>query len=143
MYRRISRDEGSFYLDILIGFMIFIALTLSFLTIPEVLIKKQELDYIAKTTVRKIERDGMADNDLRLLLLELESDTGLIADVTWSGPFNGASSKIQIRDRFTVSASCIVKIKLLEPMFVEPVYLDIPIRKTISGVSEVYWKDLS
>ena len=142
--RAIAADgAGSFYIDALIGFMVFIAVTMSFLTVPEILIKKQALDHIAKTAVRRIERDGMAGAGLYKALIELENETGLSADVSWSGPFQNADAKIQIRDRFTVSAIYTVRIKLFEPSFASPVFLDIPIRKTLSGVSEVYWKELA
>lgn len=136
-------DSGAFFIDALIAMMVLFALLLSFLTIPELLIKKQELDYIAKTAVRRIELDGMAGMNLRRALLELESETGISADVEWSGAFRGADAKLQIRDRFVLTARYTVRITLFEPSFTAPVHLDVPIRKTLSGVSEVYWKDLT
>lgn len=136
-------DRGAFYIDSLIVFSIFLALVFSFLTIPEVLIKKQELDYITKTLVRRIERDGMAGVVMWQTLYELSAETGVDADVSLDGPFRGAGAKLQIRERFTVTASFTVKVRIFEPSFTAPVSIDIPIRKTLSGVSEVYWKDLS
>ena len=140
---RVSGDRGAFFLDSLIAMTIFISLVFSFLTVPEVLIKKQELDYIAKTVVRRIERDGMAGGELWRTLNDLRNETGVSADVTWNGAFNGASSKIQIRDRFTVTARYTVQVRLFEPSFTSPVFFNVPIQKTLTGVSEVYWKDLS
>ena len=136
-------DNGTFYIDALIVFMLFIATVFSFLTIPEVLFKKQELDYIAKTVTRKIERDGMAGGALRQTIAELANETGIAADIAWTGAFHGTDSKIQIRDRFTVTAKFIVRVRIFEPSFVAPVYLDIPIHKSLTGVSEVYWKELA
>ena len=139
----ITEEQGSFYIDTLIALTVFIALVFSFLTIPEVLFRKQELDYFAKTVTRRIERDGMAGNTLWQTVRELIAETGMTADITWTGAFRGADSKIQIRDRFTVTARYTVKVRLFEPTFAAPVYIDIPIQKTLTGVSEVYWKELS
>ena len=135
-------ESGAFYIDMLIGMAVFLAMILSFLTIPEVLIKKQELDYIAKNVVRKIERDGKAGGSLWQTVSELRHETGLNADINYNGAFRGADMKLQIRERFTVTARYTVRLKLFEPSFAGPVYLDIPIQKTLSGVSEVYWKDM-
>ena len=144
MFRRHITDEtGAFYVDAIIAFMLLIALVFSFLTIPELLIKKQELDYFANAIVRKIERDGMASGGIRQTVNELQAETGIAADVSWSGPFRGADAKLQIREKFTVTASYTVKIKLMDPSFGAPVFLEIPIKKTLTGVSEVYWKGLT
>ena len=138
----ITGEHGALYIDTLIALTVFIALVFSFLAIPEVLIRKQELDYIAKTVTRRIERDGMAGGALWQTIRELMDETGMAADITWAGAFSGANSKIQIRDRFTVTARYSVRVRLFEPTFAAPVYVNIPIQKTLTGVSEVYWKDL-
>ena len=143
MRKALRADRGAFYVEALISFAVFIALIFSFIAIPEILIKKQELDYIAKTVTRRIERDGMAGGALYQTVHELNRETGVASDVTWTGAFRGAESKIQIRDRFTVTARCVVRIKLLDPAFTAPVYLEVPLHKTLAGVSEVYWKDLA
>jgi hypothetical protein len=143
IYALIQSESGALYIDAFISLTIFIAILFSIVAIPEVFVRKQELDYIAGAVTRRIERDGMAGAVLRQTVADLKSETGLDADITWNGPFHGISSKIQIRDRFTVTVRYNVKIRLFEPSFSEPVFMDVPIRKTISGVSEVYWKDLS
>jgi hypothetical protein len=137
-----SDESGAFYLDALIALTVFIAVLFSFLAIPEVFIKKQEIDYIARTVTRRIERDGMAGEAARQTVVDLARETGVSADISWAGAFRGAESKIQIRDRFTVTAKFTVKVRLFDPVFGAPVYMDIPIQKTLSGVSEVYWKEL-
>ena len=134
---------GAFYIDALIALTIFIAVIFSFLAIPEVLVKKQEVDYIAKTVTRRIERDGMAGGALWQMIDDLAGETGVSADVSWAGEFQGVDSKIQIRGRFTVTVRYIVQIQLFEPSFGSPVYLGLPMQKTLSGVSEVYWKELA
>ena len=138
-----TNDRGEFYIDSLIALTVFIALIFSFLAIPEIFIRKQELDYMATAVTRRIERDGMADSALWQTIYELRDETGILADISWAGAFHGANSKIQIRERFTVTARYTVKVRLFEPSFAAPIYIDIPIQKTLTGVSEVYWKDLS
>ena len=135
-------DAGAFYVDLLIGSMVFIALVLSFLAVPEILAKKQELDYIARNVVRKIEREGEAGRALWQSVNDMRRETGVDADIELNGAFSGAGAKLQIREKFRVTASYTVRLRLFEPTFAGPVYMDVPIRKTLSGVSEVYWKDL-
>ena len=143
MSKNLSQDQGAFYIDALIALMVFIAVIFSFLAIPEVFVKRQEVDYIARTVTRRIERDGMAGSALRQTMNDLAGETGISADVSWSGAFQGADSRIQIRDRFTVTVRYTVQVRLFEPTFGAPVYVNIPIQKTLSGVSEVYWKELA
>jgi hypothetical protein len=138
-----ENSNGGFYVDALIALSVLFAVVLSFISIPEILIKKQGLDYIVESVVRRIERDGMAGAGLNDVLDKLADETGIHPDIEWSGAFLGASSKIQLRERFTVIAKYTVRVKLIEPSFAAPVYLDVPIHKTVDGMSEVYWKDMS
>jgi hypothetical protein len=138
----IRRTRGSFYIDALLGLMILMAVILSFLTIPEVFLKKQEVDYIARTVARRIEQDGRADGAVYALVADLADETGVDADVEWAGDFRGLDNKLQIREKFTVSVRYTVTVRIIDPTFTNPLFLSIPIRKVVSGVSEVYWKEL-
>jgi hypothetical protein len=135
-------EDGSFYLDALFALMILLALILSFLAIPEIFIKKQEIDYIARTVARRIEQDGMAGGAVEAEVARLAAETGVAAAVEWDGAFQGPEERLQIRGRFIVRVRFTVRVKLADPAFLAPVYLDVPIQKDVSGVSEVYWKDL-
>ena len=139
---RPARDRGSFYIDAAVALMALLAISLSCLALPELFVRKQEVDYIARAVARQIERTGMAGAPALDFVRALAAETGMDADVTWSGNFQGAHDKLQLRDRFTVTVRYEAKVKVVDPSFIDTVYLTVPISKTVSGVSEVYWKDV-
>jgi hypothetical protein len=143
MMRLAKGDSGSFFIDSAIALAVLAAVIFSFLTIPALFVRKQEIDYMARAIARQIERDGRIGDGLYELIDALEGETGLAPYISWEGHFTGASQKLQIRDKFTVTVSCELSIKLIEPTFTAPLRIIVPISKTVSGVSEVYWKELA
>ena len=137
-----QKTEGAFYLDALLGMVLLMAVIISFISIPEVFIKKQNVDYIARMVVRRIEQEGKMDVQVQRYITELTDEVGIHPAISWSGNFQGPSNKLQLRERFRIEVRYPVKIKIVEPSFREPVYLEIQVSKTLRGVSEVYWKDL-
>jgi len=136
-----SQDErGAFFIDIIIGFMILISVILSFLTLPELFVKKQEIDYMAKTIARRVEIEGELNSRVYNTIDNLAGESGFMPDIKWEGNFYGLTNRIQIRDKFRLVLSHKVRIKLIDPTFSNPVYLEIPLTKAVYGVSEVYWK---
>ena len=137
-----GRDRGSFYIDAAVALIALFAVSLSCLALPELFIRKQEVDYVARAVARQIERTGMAGAPAHEFVRALALETGLDADVAWRGNFQGAQDKLQLRERFTVTVRYEVRVRIVDPAFLDTVYLSIPISKTVSGVSEVYWKDV-
>ena len=137
---RLLNARGAFFIDIIIGFAILMSVILSFLTLPELFIKKQEIDYMAKTIARRVEIEGELNSRVFDTISSLASESGFMPDVKWQGNFYGLTNRIQIREKFKLELSHKVRIKLIDPTFSNPVYLEIPIKKAVFGVSEVYWK---
>ena len=135
-------DRGSFYIDAAIALAALLAIAFSCLALPGLFIRKQEVDYVARAVARQIERTGMAGRAAQDLVRALAAETGLDADVSWRGNFTGAQDKLQLRERFTVTVRYTARVKIVDPAFLDTVYLTVPISKTVSGVSEVYWKDV-
>ena len=127
-------------MDIIIGLAIMIAVIVSFLTLPELFVKKQEIDYMAKTVARRLEIEGELNQKVYETFEELSFESGFKPEIKWEGNFFGVTDKLQIREKFKLTLSHTVKIKIIDPTFSNPVYLEVPIRKSVSGVSEVYWK---
>jgi hypothetical protein len=138
-----QRERGSLYIDAAIAFMALLAISLSCIALPELFIRKQEVDYIARAVVRQIERTGAAGPAAQDFVRELAAQTGLDADVAWRGDFQGPHNRLQLHGEFTVTVRYSVRIRIVDPAFFDTVYLTVPISKTVSGVSEVYWKELS
>ena len=142
MIHHLNKADGGLYIDLLLGLMIISAVLFSFLSIPEIFIQKQEIDYIARTIARRIEQEGKIDDGLYVFMNELKNETGLNPSITWSGDFCGPENKLQLREKFFLEISDVARIKIIDPSFSSPIVLELPIKKRISGVSEVYWKDL-
>ena len=138
--KKFSDARGAFFLDIIIGLMIMISVILSFLTLPELFFKKQEIDYMAKTIARRVEIEGELNSKVYDTIDSLARESGFMPGIEWEGNFYGLTNRLQIREKFRIKLSHKVKIKLINPTFTNPVYLEIPLSKSIYGVSEVYWK---
>lgn len=137
-----KNQQGSAYIELIIAVAVITALIMSFMTLPDLYVKKQNIDYMANAIARSVEISGEIGSDTQKLINELKQSTGLNPVITWDGPFYDAngSRRIQLRDTFHVTLSMTVKIKIIEPSFSGPVYLDIPMKKQVKGVSEIYWK---
>jgi hypothetical protein len=140
MTERLRDNKGAFFLDILIGFMILMAIILSFLALPELFIKKQEIDYMARTIARRVEIEGELNSRVYDTIEGLASESGFMPDIKWEGNFFGLGNRLQIREKFKLRLNHTVKIKLIDPAFSNPLILEIPISKSVTGVSEVFWK---
>ncbi|MDR1440436.1 MAG: DUF4320 family protein, partial [Clostridiales bacterium] len=136
-------EAGSFFIDTAIALAILLAVIFSFLAIPELFIRKQEIDYIARMVVRRIEQSGQIGDELFGFIADIKDETGIDPDIAWDGNFRGHGDKIQIREKFTVTVEYSVRVKIVEPSFAGPLYIELPLSKTLSGVSEVYWKELA
>jgi len=53
---------------------------------------------------------------------------------------DGQSQKIQLRDTFTVTMTDSYAFILFKPSFTLPVQINIPMKVSITGMSEKYWK---
>ena len=139
--RKLLDSEGVFYLDIIIGLMIMMSVILSFLTLPELFIKKQEIDYMAKTIARRVEIEGELNSKVYDTIDSLVYESGFNPMIEWEGNFYGLGNKLQIREKFKLKLSYGVRVKIIDPTFTNPLYLEIPLSKSVYGVSEVYWKN--
>ncbi len=128
-------------IEIIFEFVIIMALLLSFIAIWRPFIQKQNIDYIARTLVRAVETNGRIDSSITDLQNELEDDLGLEIDsITWHATYIPGTNKIQIKDEFSLTIEDMATIKLFEPTFSDPVEINIPIKKTFTGISQVFWK---
>jgi hypothetical protein len=137
---RLKGDKGAFFLDMIIGLTLLMAVILSFLALPELFIKKQEIDYMAKTIARRVEIEGELNSRVYDTIDGLAAESGFMPDIKWEGNFRGFDNRLQIREKFVLKLNHTVRIKLIDPAFSNPVFLEIPISKSVTGVSEVYWK---
>ena len=95
------------------------------------------LHYIARAVTRTIERDGGLSSEAYEMLEELNDDFHTSAELT-SNP----ASKIQYMDNFEVAIEDDHIIKIMTPVGLDPLVYDFHMRATVTGKSEVYWKEL-
>jgi hypothetical protein len=139
--KNFQQKSGAAMVEVLFEFMIVMALILCFLALWKPFIQKQNIDYVAKTLVRAVETNGRIDSSIVDLQHELENNLGLDIDtVTWNATYLPGTNKIQIKSKFSVTLEDSASIKLFEPSFSAPVEIHIPIKKTFTGVSQVFWK---
>lgn len=131
-------NSGEGYLELIIIMVVSITLICSFIEIIPIFIKKQYLDYMAQSLARTIEITGSKGSIYDKELDRLKSETGLDPSIDIEGDF--IDDKLQLRERFTITLKDNVSVKIIEPSFAPPVEIKIPISRTITGISEVYWK---
>lgn len=132
--------SAAMMIEILFQISIAMALIFCFVSLWQPFIRKINIDYMTKTIVRSIEANGRIDSNIYDLQNELERELGINPNVTYSADYISGTNKIQIRKKFKVTVTDVVKIKLINPTFSDPVTIDIPIKKELTGISQVFWK---
>lgn len=128
------------FIGVLFEIMIIMALICMFVMLWRPFMRKQNLDYMAKEMVRVVETEGRIGTEVNDLQSQLRHEFGINPTAAWNAEYIPGTNKIQIRSRFTLTLTDTVQIKLFEPSFGNPVMLNIPIKKKLTGVSQVYWK---
>ena len=132
--------SGAMMIEVLFQISIAMALIFCFVSLWQPFIRKINVDYMAKTIVRSIEANGRIDNSIYDLQNQLETELGFSPNVTYSADYISGTNKIQIRKKFKVTITDVVKIKLITPSFGDSITVDIPIKKELTGISQVFWK---
>ena len=134
---RSRRGEG--YVDLLITLAIVMSLILCFVAIAPIITTKLQVDQIASQLTRVIELTGEIGNEYDEELSRIKTSTGIDPTISINATTLDGH-KIQLRERFTLSVTVIKQIKLTDPTFGDGLTVDVPINKTLTGMSEVYWK---
>lgn len=124
--------------------MLFITiLVLNSMNLYYMVLKYQYVHHIAKEIAQTIELNGQVTSEVDQQLRELNGNlqTKAALEIQNISYFNNQTKTIQFRDPFTVKVSDVYEMEIFNPSFSKPLVLKIPIESTISGMSEVYWKD--
>ena len=101
------------------------------------------LNYTARRVVREIEISGKVSSDTYDLFNDMKVSTNIGSGATMSvsaSYFDAASRKIQLRDTFTVVCRSSYRINVFTPIGGTPVGFDIPLKISLTGMSEKFWK---
>ena len=122
-------------------FMTLIATSISFFGVFTMYLN---LNYAARRVVREIEISGKVSTETYNLFDTLKTNTNIGAGATMSvtaSYFDAAERKIQLRDVFTVECRSNYRINVFTPVGGTPVGFDIPLRISLAGMSEKFWKN--
>ena len=138
---RLKSRKGGMYVDVIIGLGIMITIGAMLITLYPVFSTSQHLDETARAIARVIEVSGREGPEINELL---DRDTILIPDtitVKAERYFDATEKKIQYKDPFEVTITKEIPLIVIQPLFSnEPLVYNITLRRSIVGVSEVYWK---
>ncbi len=130
--------RGDGYLSTLIKLSVILSLTACFIAIAPIFSTKQTVDYMAQSLTRTIELTGEQGPIYQQELERLKAQTRLTPTISITGNFSG--TRIQLREPFTLTITVTQRIKIIDPLFAPALTLDVPVRKTITGRGEVFWK---
>ncbi len=134
------RDRhGGIYVELAVSLLVILSLVWGFIKFMPLYPIKQNVDYMANQLVRTIELTGEVGTEYYAELSRLKAATRLEPSITVSASYI-ADNKIQLRERLSVTVSVVERIEILSPAFSDPVTVDVPVSKTVAGMSEVYWK---
>ena len=145
--RRITKmlkdKKGSMYVEILVFFLVVTVTVLTSINFYNVIINYQHVTYMAKSLAKTIELEGSVTDTAYEKLEALNQNFNIEAEMEISDVkyFDSFEKTIQFRDPFTVTISDTFELEVLSPMFSDPVIINIPLQSTITGMSEVYWKE--
>ena len=120
----------------LVAMVLIFTLIATFITMFPLFVTKTKVDTIAAQLTRVIELTGAAGSEYSAELNELTASTGLDPAVT----ITPSKTQYQLREQFIVTVSVTAKVNIFTPAAGEPLAIDIPISKTVTGRSEVYFK---
>lgn len=136
------KKKASAIYEIILKTLVFMTLIATAISFFGVFTMYLNLNYAARRVVREIEISGKVSADTYDLFNDIKATTN-IGSATMSVSatyFDAASRKIQLRNTFTVICKSNYRINVFTPVGGTPVGFDIPLRISLTGMSEKFWK---
>lgn len=137
------KKRASAVYEIILKTLVFMTLIATAISFFGVFTMYLNLNYTARRVVREIEISGKVSSDTYDLFDEMKLSTNIGSGATMSvsaSYFDAASRKIQLRDTFTVECRSSYRINVFTPIGGTPVGFDIPLKISLTGMSEKFWK---
>ena len=138
--RLLTNQSGSSYFDLMVKTLVVITLMLTVISFLSVFTTYLNLNHICRRVVRVVELEGQVSDKANDVFYRLKQQTGLSPDMTVEDVDYFDGQKIQLRDTFTVTMTYSYSFTIFTPSFAPPVEIQIPMKVSISGMSEHYWK---
>ena len=136
----LSDKKGSSYFDLMIKTLVVLTLMVTVISFLSIFTTYLNLNHVCRRVVRVVELEGQVSDKAYDVFYRLKQQTGIspnliVEDVTYSD-----GKKIQLRDTFTITMTYKHPFTILTPSFASPVVIQIPMKVSITGMSEKYWK---
>lgn len=133
--------KGSAYYELIIKTLVVITLMATVMSFLSIFTAYLNLNHMCRRVVRVVELEGQVSNNAYDVFYRLKEQTGLSPEMTIENvEYCDGSQKIQLRDTFTVTMIDSYAFTLFKPSFTPPVQINIPMKVSITGMSEKYWK---
>lgn len=141
LFQRLLHDrKGSSYFDLMIKTLVVITLMVTVLSFLSIFTTYLNLNHICRRVVRVVELEGQVSDKAYDVFYRLKQQTGLSPEMTVEDVDYYDGQKIQLRDTFTITMTYSHPFTIFTPSFAPPVKIMIPMRVSITGMSEKYWK---
>lgn len=135
LFEKLRQSTGSFAIDGSIIFLFVMMLLVLFISALGVINTSQKLHSVAAELTRYVELRGSVDNEVYIELDRLAGIAGVtVESKSITGSFSG-ESKLQLGAEFTVTLTTTDRFGIGGILS-----LPVPLKSTVSGRSERYWK---
>lgn len=138
------KKKASAIYEVIIKTLVFITLIATAISFFGVFTMYLNLNYAARRVVREIEISGQVTGSTYTLFNDIKANTNIGDSATMSvsaSYFNAAQKKIQLRNNFTVTCRSNYRINVFTLLDGMPVGFDIPMKVSLTGMSERFWKN--
>lgn len=136
----LSDKKGSSYFDLIIKTLVVLSLMVTVMSFLSVFTTYLNLNHVCRRVVRVVELEGQVSDRAYDVFYRLKQQTGLSPEMTVEDVEYYEDQKIQLRDTFTVTMTYSYPFTIFTPSFAPPVEILIPMKVSITGMSEKYWK---
>jgi len=136
----LSDRKGSSYFDLIIKTLVVITLMATVMNFLSIFTTYLNLNHVCRRVVRVVELEGQVSDKAYDVFYRLKQQTGLSPEMTVEDVEYCEGQKIQLRDTFTVTMEYNHPFTIFTPSFAPPVQINIPMKVSITGMSEVFWK---
>jgi len=132
--------KGSSYFDLMIKTLVVITLMATVMSFLSIFTTYLNLNHVCRRVVRVVELEGQVSDKAYDVFYRLKQQTGLSPEMTVEDVQYCDGQKIQLRNTFTVMMEYSHPFTIFTPSFAPPVQINIPMKVSITGMSEKYWK---
>jgi hypothetical protein len=136
----LSDKKGSSYFDLIIKTLVVLSLMVTVMSFLSVFTTYLNLNHVCRRVVRVVELEGQVSDRAYDVFYRLKQQTDLSPEMTVENVSYCEDQKIQLRDTFTVTMTYSYPFTIFTPSFAPPVEIRIPMKVSITGMSEKYWK---